>query len=90
VNALDHALRTAVGGFYPDIARFDLKDFKVRITEATHGTNATTRVMITTVDTETGESWRTVGVGPNIIEASWLALSEALTFGLMHAGVEPK
>jgi 2-isopropylmalate synthase len=90
VNALDHALRIAVGGSYPEIERFDLKDFKVRITEATHGTNATTRVMITTVDLETGESWRTVGVGPNIIEASWLALSEALTFGLLHAGVAPR
>jgi len=90
VNALDHALRQAVGGFYPEIARFDLTDFKVRITDASHGTNATTRVMITTVDTLTGRQWRTVGVGPNIIEASWEALGEALTYGLLHAGVEDR
>ncbi len=90
VNALDHALRQAVGRFYPEITRFDLTDFKVRITDAAHGTNATTRVMITTVDTETGRMWRTVGVGPNIIEASWEALCEALTYGLLHAGVEDR
>jgi len=48
-----------------------------------------TRVLITTVDSQTGTAWRTVGVGPNIIEASWEALTEALFFGLLKAGVTP-
>ncbi|MBN2176779.1 MAG: citramalate synthase [Demequinaceae bacterium] len=90
VNALDHALRTAVQGLYPEIAKFELTDYKVRILEASHGTDAITRVLITTVDTGTGQTWRTVGVGPNVIEASWEALTEALTYGLHHAGVEAK
>ncbi len=90
VNALDHALRQAVEGFYPEINRFELSDFKVRILDASHGTDAVTRVLITTIDTEAGGRWRTVGVGPNVIEASWEALTEALTYGLIHAGVAAK
>jgi 2-isopropylmalate synthase len=90
VNALDHALRFAVVGTYPEIERFDLVDFKVRIVDASHGTDAVTRVLITTMDTETAAEWRTVGVGPNVIEASWEALTEALRYGLIHAGVEPR
>src|SRR5699024_10974649 len=54
VNALDHALRQALTTVYPEIERFDLVDFKVRIMDASHGTDAVTRVLITTVDTETG------------------------------------
>ncbi len=90
VNALDHALRTAVAGTYPEIERFELTDFKVRILDASHGTDAVTRVLITTVDTETAAVWRTVGVGPNVIEASWEALVAALQYGLIHAGVTPR
>ncbi len=92
VNALDHALRQAVREFYPEIGRFELTDFKVRIMDASHGTDAVTRVLITTVDTEAegGLSWRTVGVGPNIIEAAWEALTDALIYGLIHAGVTQK
>jgi 2-isopropylmalate synthase len=90
VNALDHALRSALAGTYPEIARFDLADFKVRILDATHGTDAVTRVLITTVDTEAGREWRTVGVAPNVIEASWEALADALRYGLIHAGVSPR
>jgi 2-isopropylmalate synthase len=90
VNALDHALRSAVIGTYPEIARFDLTDFKVRIVDASHGTDAVTRVLITTMDAESASEWRTVGVGPNVIEASWEALTEALRFGLIHAGVSPR
>jgi len=89
VNALDHALRAALAGAYPAIERFELTDFKVRIMEASHGTDAVTRVLITTVDTETGLGWRTVGVGPNIIEASWEALTDALFYGLLKAEVTP-
>ena len=58
--------------------------------DASHGTDAVTRVLITTVETETGRSWRTVGVGPNIIEASWEALTDALFYGLLKAEVEPR
>ncbi|MCJ7827346.1 MAG: citramalate synthase, partial [Demequinaceae bacterium] len=90
VNALDHALRTAVQGLYPEIQEFELTDYKVRILEASHGTDAVTRVLITTVDTETGQTWRTVGVGPNVIEASWESLTASLTYGLLHAGVAAK
>ncbi|MCB2412507.1 citramalate synthase [Demequina sp. TTPB684] len=89
VNALDHALRQALVSVYPEIARFELIDFKVRIMDACHGTDAVTRVLITTVDTDSGYTWRTVGVGPNVIEASWEALTEALFYGLLKAGVAP-
>lgn len=89
VNALDHALRTALTGAYPEIARFELTDFKVRIMDASHGTDAVTRVLITTVDSESGTQWCTVGVGPNIIEAAWEALTDALLYGLIKADVAP-
>ncbi|WP_430868743.1 citramalate synthase [Demequina aurantiaca] len=90
VNALDHALRQALMSVYPQIENFELSDFKVRIMDASHGTDAVTRVLITTVHTETGTTWRTVGVGPNIIEASWEALTDAMFYGLVKSGVEPK
>ena len=89
VNALDHALRMALVSVYPEIERFDLVDFKVRIMDASHGTDAVTRVLITMVDTVTGRSWRTVGVGPNVIEASWEALTDSLFYGLLKADVTP-
>src|SRR5690606_34638115 len=89
VNALDHALRTSLTAVYPEISRFELVDLKVRIMDAAHGTDAVTRVLITTVDSETGMSWRTVGVGPNIIEASWEALTDALLYGLLKLDVTP-
>lgn len=80
VNALDQALRGAIGRAYPEVAKFDLIDYKVRILEAGHGTDAVTRVLIETADGET--SWVTVGVGHNVVEASWAALTDAITFGL--------
>ncbi len=89
VNALDHALRQALRTVYPEIDRFELLDFKVRIMDASHGTDAVTRVLITTADTETGRNWRTVGVGPNVIEASWEALADSLFYGLLKADVTP-
>lgn len=90
VNALDYGLREALAGVYPEIREFELTDFKVRIMDASHGTDAVTRVLIATVHTETGELWRTVGVGPNIIEASWEALVDSIVFGLLKAGVDPR
>ncbi|MFT4298053.1 MAG: citramalate synthase [Aeromicrobium sp.] len=85
VNALDHALRQAIEQLYPDVARFHLTDFRVRILDQGHGTDAITRVLIETSDGK--DSWVTVGVGANIIEASWIALTDALTYGLRAHGV---
>ena len=87
VNALDHALRKAIAATYPEIERFELIDFKVRILDTQHGTDATTRVLVETMDTEAEATWMTVGVGPNIVEASWEALVDSITFGLLRAGV---
>jgi 2-isopropylmalate synthase len=86
VNALDQALRTAIVQAYPQIAKFELIDFKVRILDQGHGTDAITRVLIETSDGES--SWVTVGVGANVIEASWEALVDGLTYGLVRHHVE--
>ena len=84
VNALDAALRKALRGSYPQIDRIALEDYKVRIIDGKHGTAARTRVLIVSSD---GESrWGTVGVSDNIIEASWLALVDALEFKLTARG----
>ena len=80
VNALDQALREAIGQAYPEVAKFELIDYKVRILDQGHGTDAVTRVLIETSDGES--SWVTVGVGANLIEASWGALVDGMTFGL--------
>ena len=80
VNALDAALREAIGQAFPEVAKFELIDYKVRILDQGHGTDAITRVLIETTDGES--SWVTVGVGHNVIEASWGALVDGLTFGL--------
>jgi 2-isopropylmalate synthase len=80
VNALDHALREALGRYYPQLAGLELADYKVRILEGRHGTDAVTRVLIDTTDGQ--REWTTVGVHGNVIEASWHALVDALTFGL--------
>src|SRR5687768_1258530 len=80
VNALDFALREAIGQAFPEVAKFELIDYKVRILDQGHGTDAITRVLIETSDGQS--SWVTVGVGHNVIEASWGALVDGLTFGL--------
>ncbi|WP_371654918.1 MULTISPECIES: citramalate synthase [unclassified Streptomyces] len=87
VNALDRALRVGLERIYPQLAKLELVDYKVRILEGRHGTDSTTRVLITTTD-GAGE-WATVGVATNIIGASWGALEDAYTYGLLRAGVEP-
>ena len=84
VNALDHALRNALVPVYPELAKLELIDYRVRIVDAAHGTDAVTRVLVETSDGET--SWETVGVHPNIIEASWEALLDAVIFGLLRHG----
>ena len=85
VNALDQALREAIGQAFPEVAKFQLIDYKVRILDQGHGTDAVTRVLIETSDGSS--SWVTVGVGANVIEASWGALVDGMTYGLRrHAG----
>ena len=87
VDALDHAVRRALTPAYPVVERFELSDYRVRILDQGHGTDATVRVLITTTDGR--HEWTTVGVGQNIIEASWEALSEAYVYGLLHAEAAP-
>src|SRR5262249_51484449 len=78
VNALDEALRVALTRHYPELARFELADYKVRILEGSHGTGAVTRVLVET--RSTGDDWTTVGVHENVVEASWQALVDALSY----------
>ncbi len=83
VNALDNALRKALLSYYPQLADFHLSDYKVRILDSDHGTEAITRVLI---DTRNNTSrWSTVGASTNIIEASWRALADSVEYGLMVA-----
>ncbi len=80
VNALDHALRKALEEFYPNLREMRLIDYKVRILDESKGTAAKTRVLITSGDGR--ETWGTVGVAENIIEASWLALVDSIEYKL--------
>ncbi len=82
VNALDAALRDALRSFYPQIDAVKLQDYKVRILDGKNGTAARTRVLIESTDGH--ESWGTVGVSDNIIEASYLALADSLEFKLIR------
>ncbi len=80
VNALDRALRKDLGRYQDEIADLELVDYKVRI--LTGGTEAVTRVLIESTDA-TRSKWWTVGVSDNIIDASFQALMDSLTFKLM-------
>lgn len=82
VNALDGALRAALGGFFPALRKVQLTDYKVRILDGVAGTAAKTRVLITSSD---GKSvWGTVGVSENIITASLQALVDSIEYVLMR------
>ncbi len=83
VNALDLALRKALKLHYPQIEKFQLADYKVRILDGNNGTGAITRVLIDTQN-HTGR-WSTVGASANIIEASWRALVDSIEYGLTVA-----
>ncbi len=83
VNALDLALRKDLGKYQPYIAGLTLTDYRVRILDG--GSGAVTRVLIESRD-ETGERWTTVGVSPNIIDASFQALMDSIVFKLVRAG----
>jgi 2-isopropylmalate synthase len=82
VNALDGALRKALGSSFPELEKVQLTDYKVRILDGGEATGAVTRVLLTATD---GTSdWTTIGVSPNIIEASWRALEESIVYGLLR------
>ncbi len=81
VNALDQALRSAVAQAFPQVLEFDLTDYRVRILDEGHGTDATVRTLIDT--SWQGHTWTTVGVGTNVIEASWEALLDSVTYGII-------
>jgi 2-isopropylmalate synthase len=85
VNALDSALRQALAASYPDLAHMVLADYKVRILTPDAGTAAVTRVIIESVDDQ-GRRWATVGVSPNVIDASYNALHDAVTYKLFVDG----
>lgn len=82
VNALDKALRTALNGRFPGLDRIHLTDFKVRVLDTSKATGAVTRVLIDSSDGT--ETWSTIGVSENIIEASWQALIDSVVYGLLH------
>jgi 2-isopropylmalate synthase len=82
VSALDAALRKALVGFYPEVARFQLADYKVRILDGTAGTSAKTRVLVESTDGQ--RRWSTIGVSANIIEASYEAVVAGLEYGLLQ------
>ncbi len=81
VNALDNALRKALAKFYPSVLKMHLTDFKVRVLDEKSGTAAKVRVLIQSQD-ET-DSWSTIGVSENIIEASWQALVDSIEYKLL-------
>jgi 2-isopropylmalate synthase len=83
VNALDVALRKDLGRYQKYIEALELIDFKVRVFQG--GTDAVTRVLIESGD-EKGESWTTVGVSPNIIDASFQALVDSINYKLVKEG----
>jgi 2-isopropylmalate synthase len=80
LNALDRALRKALTPYYPQLAHLELRDYKVRVLGGGEGTEATVRVLI-----ESGDAhgvWGTVGVSPNVIDASWQALVDSFEYKL--------
>lgn len=82
VHALDAALRRALVPYLPWLEDVELTDYKVRILTDHHGTDAVTRVLVESTDHE--REWTTVGVHGNIVEASWLALCDALAHKAMR------
>ncbi len=88
VNALDFALRKALNDFYPLIADMKLIDYKVRVLNGSDGTAAQVRVFIETSDNK--QSWTTVGVSTNIIQASWQALVDSIEYGLLINKIKPR
>ena len=82
VNALDSALRLALTKHYPELAHIRLTDFKVRVLNVKEGTAAKVRTVVDSADA--GETWSTVGVSTNIIDASWHAVVDSIEYGLLR------
>ena len=87
VNALDAALRLAIGSTHPHLKDIQLVNYKVRILDEAHGTGATTRVLLDSSDGE--RTWGTIGVAENVIAASWEALVQSLEYAEQPARVRP-
>jgi 2-isopropylmalate synthase len=81
VNALDNALRKALKEFYPTLSKMHLSDFKVRVLDEKAGTASKVRVLIQSQDEK--DTWSTIGVSENIIEASWKALVDSVEYKLL-------
>ncbi|RSL32020.1 citramalate synthase [Salibacterium salarium] len=81
VNALDYALRKAIGEYYPLVHEMYLSDYKVRVLDEAEATASTVRVLIESSDGK--ETWSTVGVSANIVEASWYALVDSIRYYFM-------
>ncbi len=84
VNALDTALRLAITRKYPELDQISLVNYRVRILDENKGTGAATRVLLDASDGD--ESWGSIGVSQNIIEASWEALVDSIEYGMLHRG----
>ena len=84
VNALDKALRAALAKHFPQIAEITLVDYKVRVVDSSAATGAMVRVLITSTDKK--DTWTTVGVSTDIIEASWSALTDSFEYKLTGRG----
>jgi 2-isopropylmalate synthase len=90
-NALDQALRKALRDYYPELDNFQLQDFKVRILDSHLGSAARTKVQITTAaHGDNPESWDTIGLSANIIKASWDAIVDSVSYGLIKFKTKPK
>jgi 2-isopropylmalate synthase len=82
VNALDNAMRSALERFYPAIKQVRLTDYKVRVLDTDRATAANVRVLIESADQY--ESWTTIGVSTDVIDASWRAMMDAIEYKLMR------
>ena len=85
VNALDIALRRALEKFYPEVSRFHLVDYKVRVLDTNSATASKVRVIIESTDGES--AWTTIGVSSDVIEASWIALTDSFEYKLSKKNV---
>jgi 2-isopropylmalate synthase len=88
VNALDKAMRKALAPFYPEIKEIKLVDYKVRVLDSNQATAAKVRVMIESTDQQA--NWTTMGVSADIIQASWLALKDAIEYKLHKSKIAVK
>ena len=89
VEAIDSALRKALISYYPSLKNLKLTDFKVMILSSEKGTGAVTRVLVESSD-ETNMHWTTIGVSPNIIDASYNAIYDSIAYKLFCDSISIK